>query len=167
MVLQQLDGDVTLAKQLDVIVKLAGRDGAGPLFFGLRRTCRAQAQIKVGRGDRKPVGGSFKQKVGEDRDGCLALHYALGSGQLFEQVRLADYDFHCGSLRHAYVCHICTLESTTRFALSYIKKKTNNASTNRSRTKKTRTTGDNPFARLHQLTPEGAPATPTSMQTGC
>ena len=65
-----------------------------------------------------------------ERIGMVVLRYhALGSGQLFEQVRLADYDLHCGSLRHAYVCHICTLESTTQFALISKKKQTTPART--------------------------------------
>ena len=77
MVLQQLDADVAIAEQLYVVVKLAGGDGAGAIFFDRGGAAGAQAEVEVGGGDGQLAIGGLKKKIGQDGDGRLALDHAL------------------------------------------------------------------------------------------
>ena len=55
MVLQQLDGDIAVGQQFDVVVQLAGGNGAGAFALHLGGARGAQAEIEIGGGDGQPV----------------------------------------------------------------------------------------------------------------
>ncbi len=106
MVVHQLDGDVAFGKELDVVVELARRNGAGTGLFDLGGATGAEALVKVGSGDSEPVVGCLEEEVRQDGDGRLALDDGLGSGELAEQLCARDGDLkvagrgYGGYLRH-------------------------------------------------------------------
>jgi hypothetical protein len=91
----ELDGDVAVGEQLDVVVELAGGDGAGAGLFHLDGGAGADGLIEVGCGDLQPVAIGFNEEVGEDGNGGLALHHALSGGELSHQFLTADGYLHC------------------------------------------------------------------------
>jgi hypothetical protein len=97
VVVHQLDGDVALGEQLDVVVELAGGDGAGAGLFDLGRAAGAQALVEIGGGDGEAAGitlagGGFEEEVREDGNRRLALDDALRGGELPEQLGARNGD---------------------------------------------------------------------------
>src|SRR5215469_18529423 len=106
VVLKQLYGDIRIRQQLYVIVQFARGDGARAFFFYLRRTRRAQAQIKVGSRQGELVSRGFEQVVGEDGNRGFSFDHSLGRRQLPQKFELADRDLHrCGSRRNRFHRH--------------------------------------------------------------
>lgn len=102
VVVEELDGDFAVGEELDVVVELAGGDGAGAGFLDLGFGGGAQGLVEVGGGDvdEATLGaiGGVNEEVGKDGDGGLALDDGLDGGELFEEVLAGDGDLHCCSL---------------------------------------------------------------------
>jgi len=102
VVVEELEGDFAVGKELDVVVELARGDGAGPGFldFGFGRG--ADGLIEIGGSDVDLPAfwavGYFDEEVGEDGDGGLALDDGLDGGELLEQVLTGYGDFHYSPL---------------------------------------------------------------------
>ena len=94
VVIEKLDGDFSLWQELDVVVKLAGGDGARAGLFDLGIAASANGLVKIGGGDVELIVCCFHEEVGEDRDGGFALDNTLSGGEFFEQIVTGDGDFH-------------------------------------------------------------------------
>ncbi len=60
MIFKKFYGDISIGKQLDVIMQLSGRDGARAFFLHFRATSSAQAEIQIGCSQGELVTGSFE-----------------------------------------------------------------------------------------------------------
>ncbi len=85
MVVHQLDGEVAFGQELDVVVELAGRDGASSGLLDLGRATGLEALVEVGRSDGELVVRGLEEEVGENRDGGLPLDDRLCGGQFAQQ----------------------------------------------------------------------------------
>jgi len=94
VVVKELDGDVAVGEELDVVVKLAGGDGAGAGLFDFDLGAGADGLVEVSGGDVEAVPLGFDEEVGEDGDGGFALDDALRGGELLHQVLAAYGYFH-------------------------------------------------------------------------
>src|SRR5215472_10747372 len=133
VVLKQLYGDIRIRQQFYVIVQFARGDGARAFFFHLRRTGRAQAQIKVSSRQGELVSRGFEQVVGEDGNRGFSFDHSLGRRQLPQKFELADRDLHrCGSRRNRFHRHKNQVPhcAVLLLLLSYIKRKTYKTSSN-------------------------------------
>jgi len=102
MVVEELDGDFAVGEKFDVVVELAGGDGAGAGLFDFGLGGGAEGLVEVGGGDVDDAAigsiGGFDEEVGEDGDGGLAFDDGLDGGELFEEVLTGDGDLHGCSL---------------------------------------------------------------------
>ena len=102
VVVEELDGDFAVGKELDVVVELARGDGAGAGFFHLGFCAGADGLVEVGGGDVDLAAfgtvGYFDEEVGEDGDGGLAFDDGLDCGEFLEQILARDGDFHYSPL---------------------------------------------------------------------
>jgi hypothetical protein len=94
VVVEQLDGDVALGEQLDVVVELAGGDGAGAGLFDLDGGAGADGLVEIGGGDVEPVAVGLDEKVGQNGNGGFALHHALRGGEFLHQLLAAYGNLH-------------------------------------------------------------------------
>ena len=99
MVVKQLDGDVAIGQQLDVVVELAGGNGAGAGLLDLDGGAGADGLVEVGGGDVQPVAIGLDEKVGQNGNGGLALHHALRGGEFLHQFLAAYGNLHRCPLR--------------------------------------------------------------------
>jgi len=83
VVVEQLDREVAIGQQLDVVIELACRDGAGTGRLDLDRRAGPDRLVQIGGRDRQQVVIGLDEKVRQNRDGGLALNHALRCGQLF------------------------------------------------------------------------------------
>ena len=108
MIVHQLDRDIAVAQQLDVVIELARRDGAGARLFNFGLAGGLDALVEIGRGDGQlafvAIRRSLKQEVREDGDGRFTLDDGLGRGQLPQQFGAADADLHGKALSGVLVC---------------------------------------------------------------
>ena len=90
VIVHELDGDVTFGQEADVVVELAGGNGAGAGLFDLGDAAGAQALVEVGGGDGQLASLTFlrrfKEEVGQDGDGGFALDDGLRGGELAEEL---------------------------------------------------------------------------------
>ncbi len=80
VVVHELDADIAVREQFDVVVELAGGDGAGAWLFDARGAGGADALVEVSGGDGEVLAGSFDEEVGEDGNGGSAFDDALRGG---------------------------------------------------------------------------------------
>ena len=99
VVLKELDGDFAVGEELDVVVKLAGGNGAGAGLFDFDRSTGANGLVEIGGGDVQAVALGLDEKVGQNRDGGFALYDGLRCSEFLDQVLTAYRDFHCCPLR--------------------------------------------------------------------
>ncbi len=92
MVFEHLDGDVAVGQELDVVVELARGNGARARLLHLYGCAGADGLVEIGGRDVEPLALRLDEKIREDWNGRLALHHALGRGQLFHQF-LAAYGY--------------------------------------------------------------------------
>ena len=74
--------------KLYVVVEFARRNRARAFFLHLGAAGGTQAEIKISRGEGKFVAGGFKQVIGKNRNGGLALDHALGRSEFTQQLEL-------------------------------------------------------------------------------
>jgi hypothetical protein len=99
VVLKQLDRDVAFGQQLDVVVELARRNGAGAWLLDLGLGAGADCLVQIGRGNVQPVALGLDQKIRQNRNRGLALHHTLRRGELLHQVLAAYGNLHRCPLR--------------------------------------------------------------------
>ena len=102
VVVHELERDVAVAEELDVVVELAGGDGAGAGLLDLGGAGGAEGLVEVGGGDGEAAGaelvdGGFEEEVREDGDGGLALDDGLRGGELAEEFGAGDGDLEIAS----------------------------------------------------------------------
>ena len=82
VVVEELEGDVAIVEELDVVVELAGGDGAGAGFFDLGFAAGSDGLVEVGGGDVELAAfgavGDLDEEVREDGDGGLAFDDGTG-----------------------------------------------------------------------------------------
>ena len=99
VVLEQLDGDVAVGKELDVVVELARGDGAGAGLFDFDGGAGADGLVEIGGGDVEAVAFGLDEEVRQDGNGGLALDHALRRRELFHQFLTAYGNLHRCPLR--------------------------------------------------------------------
>ncbi len=96
VVVHELDGDVAFGQEADVVVELAGGDGAGAGLFDLGGAGGFEGLVEVGGGDGEAaagvVAGGLEEEVREDGDGGFALDDGLRGGELAEEFGAGDGD---------------------------------------------------------------------------
>jgi hypothetical protein len=65
VVIQQLDGNISVGEQLDVVVELARGDGAGARLLDLGRGAGADGLVKIGCGNGQALAIGFNEDVRE------------------------------------------------------------------------------------------------------
>jgi hypothetical protein len=94
VVFKQFDGDFSVRQELDVVVKFAGRDGAGAGLFDFDLGAGADSLIKVGGGNVQPVLFGFEQKIRQNWNGSFALDHALRRCKFLQQILAAYGNLH-------------------------------------------------------------------------
>ena len=94
MIFEQLEFNFFIGQQPHEFEKFFCRDGAGAFFFHFGFAGRADAQLKIGRGDVEAIAFGLAEEIRENRDRRLALDDALRESEFVEQIEFLYAEFH-------------------------------------------------------------------------